>query len=160
VDPRGDGPGETAGLLCPAAGGVRYGRSVEAWRIAATRSGHPGLKAGHTPLTAQAAALGLLAGSPKRVLFRTTDRYVDGVGSVCGTCDAPLSTPWDTHDPPPSGPFPQWGVLVVDVDATLWHSGLSWWAAWTAGGMVERPPPPDEQPQRARVWDIFLSLLS
>ena len=33
-------------------------------------------------------------------------------------------------------------LLVVDVDATMWHSGLSWCAAWTAGGMVERPPPP------------------
>src|SRR5713101_5462215 len=82
-------------------------------------------------------------------------------------------------------------LLVVDVDAPLWHSGLSWCAAWTAGGMVERPPPPAggpatawplavatrgsacdapcgqgprevlmSSPRRARVWDIFLSLLS
>src|SRR5712691_12914978 len=96
----------------------------------------------------------------KRLILRTADRCEESVGSACGTCDAHISTPWDTHDPPPSGPSPQGGVLVVDVDATLWHRGLSWWAAWTAGGMVERPPPPDEQPQRARVWDIFLSLLS
>ena len=47
-------------------------------------------------------------------------------------------------------------LLVVDVNATLWHSELSWCAAWTARGMGERPPPPDEQPKRARVWDISL----
>src|SRR6266478_9644171 len=46
-------------------------------------------------------------------------------------------------------------LLVVDVDATLWHSGLSWCAAWTARGMVERPPPPAGRP--ATAWPLAVA---
>src|SRR5262249_22500980 len=46
-------------------------------------------------------------------------------------------------------------LLVVDVDATLWHSELSWCVAWTAGGMVERPPPPAGGP--ATAWPLAVA---
>src|SRR6266403_4163358 len=46
-------------------------------------------------------------------------------------------------------------LLVVDVDATLWHSGLSWCAAWTAGGMLERPPPSAGRP--ATAWPLAVA---
>ena len=46
------------------------------------------------------------------------------------------------------------GYPMVDVKATLWHSGLSWCVACT-GGMVERPPPPAGRP--ATAWPLAVA---
>src|SRR5437764_3438703 len=94
-------------------------------------------------------------GPAKRAICQTTDRGEDSVGSACDTCAAPLAIPRDTHDPPPSRPSPQGALRVVDVKATLWHSGVSWCAAWTAGGMVERPSPPARGP--APAWPLAIA---
>jgi hypothetical protein len=80
-------------------------------------------------------------------------------------------------------------LRVVDVHATLWHSGVSWWVTaregwWSAHRLRQgaqplpsgtplprgrarvmdlgaKPPRgPEEQPKRARGWDISWSLRS